>query len=341
MLPSRRLKFLFWIILGAFSVFFAEVVSGSDMFPYYNLWGIIAVLPLYTMHILALSYIVYYYGKPRLYTLFLAGGIFGLYEAYITKVMWDPPWFPSLFKMYGVAVWEVFVLVFFLHSFMAFIIPLVLCESVLTSSRDSLHGLTDRIKSCLRSKKKAYALFAFFAVVFGLVQSVNSRSFISSLLSGFSSGALLIILIFIWRNVCKGNNFGIKELLPNKGEFKVLLVILLIFYVTTTFYIRPDALPGILPQSIIWVLYLMFFILLFISLKKSGKMDLSETPIALSFSWKAIIALFMIFTLTSAFAELFLSHLGDLWVILLWFIGGIFGVVVFLFAVLDLFKRKS
>ena len=50
--PPKWLKLLFWLILGALSTFFAEVVAGSDPFPYFHPWGILLVCPLYTLRIL-------------------------------------------------------------------------------------------------------------------------------------------------------------------------------------------------------------------------------------------------------------------------------------------------
>jgi len=75
-------QYLFWLVLAAFSTFFAEVFSGSDMFPFFNAWGILVVVPLYGLHIILLASQVYRVEKPRFSSLVFAGMIFGLYEAY-------------------------------------------------------------------------------------------------------------------------------------------------------------------------------------------------------------------------------------------------------------------
>ena len=89
---SKKHQWLFWIILAALSTFFAEVFSGSDMFPFFHPWGLLVVVPLYGLHIILLSSLVYRAGKPRFASLVFAGMLFGLYEAYLTKVLWAPPW---------------------------------------------------------------------------------------------------------------------------------------------------------------------------------------------------------------------------------------------------------
>lgn len=85
--PSRGQRLLFCIILGCLSCFFAEVVSGSYPYPFTTPWGLLSVFPLYTLHTLVLASLVYRRGRPRFSTLYQAGCVFGMYEAYVTKVL--------------------------------------------------------------------------------------------------------------------------------------------------------------------------------------------------------------------------------------------------------------
>ena len=77
--PSRKLRLFFWFILGAFSVFFAEVTVGSSMFPFFDPFSIFVTCPLYALHILVLSSIALRHPRPLFASLFFAGAIFGLY----------------------------------------------------------------------------------------------------------------------------------------------------------------------------------------------------------------------------------------------------------------------
>lgn len=300
--PSKKLKLFFWIILGCLSVFFAEVISGSDMFLFFNPWGIIAIIPLYTLHILVLSHLVFKQGRPNIYTLFLAGAIFGMYEAYITKVLWSPPWNESTaVKIGGVGIVEIFLLVFFWHAFMAFIIPLFVAENVLTNSREIMYRQPERIQTLFNTKKKSYLILILFAAWAGIFQSMNSPDPLSSMISGLSTTGLIGILIFIWRKWTKGRNYSIYDLLPDKKGFKLLLSLLIAYYIVTGIYLRPEALPDIFSQMTIWVFYVIFFTLLYFNLKKSKdeKPNLILKP-AVDFSWKLYILLSLIFTFSSA-----------------------------------------
>jgi hypothetical protein len=137
----RRARYLFWVILGALSTAIPEVTAGSDLYPFFKVIDYLLVIPLYTLHSLVLWYVVWRGGRPRLYNLFPAGALFGLYEAYMTKVIWDPTWAAAPLRMFGVAVVETLVLVLFWHSFLAFIVPLFIAETALTSSREIAGGL--------------------------------------------------------------------------------------------------------------------------------------------------------------------------------------------------------
>jgi len=196
--PLRRHKLFFWIILGALSVFFAEVVSGATMFPF-NPWSLIVTFPLYTLHLLVLAHIVFNYGKPTLYTLFAAGAVFGMYEAYMTKVLWNPTWGNPAISIAGMAVFETILLVLFWHPFMAFIIPLFIGENMLTSSTYIVSELPNTVTQLFTARKTRYFLSALLALLCGIFQSANSPSPVHSLLSGFSTTALLMLLIYLWR----------------------------------------------------------------------------------------------------------------------------------------------
>ena len=55
------------------------------MFPFFDPFSVLVTCPLYALHILVLGSIVLRHPRPLFASLFFAGVIFGLYEAYITK----------------------------------------------------------------------------------------------------------------------------------------------------------------------------------------------------------------------------------------------------------------
>lgn len=299
--PSTKVKLLFWIILGSLSTFFAEVVSGSYMFPFHDAWGLFAVWPLYTLHILVLGHVVFNYGKPRFYALFIAGAIFGMYEAYITKVLWIPFWGPPMISILGVAVVELIVLVFFWHAFMSFIVPLVVAENSLTKSREISMRLPRKVRSTLQNHP--YRAILLLVLLSGLIQSANSPSVTNSLLSGISNFIVISLLYLIWNRFI-GQKFAMKDLLPSRKQFKLLLGMLIVFYLITGALLRPEVLPGIIPHAVILLIYALLFWMLRLHLKKSE--PLSRATIK-GFTPKMFISIFGLFLLFAVGAEALLG----------------------------------
>lgn len=319
--PPLKTKLLFWFILGSFSVFFAEVVSGSYIFPYFTPWGLLVVMPLYTLHILVLSYVAFSRGRPVFYSLFIAGALFGMYEAYITKVLWIPTWGAPIISVGGIALLESVVLVLFWHPFMSFIIPLYAAENLLTISRDASF-LPDRFRKFVNFKNS----LLFLALLAGLLQSANIPSPAHSLLSGLSTTGWLILLVYIWKTRTNGEGYTMLQLLPSQKEFRVLFALLTSFYLITGVFIRPKALPGFFPQLLIWLIYGGLFVVLYHNLKKSSEVPLSLTADSTAwFSWKTAFILSFIFTLASAISSA--AHTGLFFMILMWVVGGIIGIM--------------
>ena len=322
--PTARVKAFFWLILGSFSVFFAEVISGSEIFPFTKLTGWILIFPLYTLHTIVLWTVVFRYGRGWLYALFPAGALFGLYEAYITKVLWSPTWGGMPFYVGGVAVVETALLVLFWHSFLAFIVPLFLAETVLTSSSEMFAyapGWARRLLASSRARMLGYAL----AVCSGLFSSQGAPSVLHSLASGVFNSVFLMVLVRLWMRG-GGTRYSFRDLLPGPRGFRVLMVLLLLDYVALGAILRPEALPGIGAQATVWVLYAFFGFLLYVAVKRSREIDMSKEPYEMELSTRKWLILTVLFTAGSVFGRL--TGLGFIVVLASWLAAIMFGVVM-------------
>ncbi len=261
--PSKRQKYLFWILLGFLSCFFAEVISGSYPYPFTTIGGYILLFPLYTLHLLILASLCYRRGTPRFSTLFLAGCIFGMYEAYITKVLWNPPWAgPGVLKIAEVAVVELVVIAWFWHPFMAFIVPLMV-GGLLVRNKALVAGLPPSIHSLLKRRYSRVVLIA--AIWAGLVQGAQMGvvDVIASILIALT--ALLLLARIFDKQV--GRGYSMRQLLPNKKQTKKLLVLLIIYYAISGIIMRPENFPGLLGHISILLIYAALFWLLNRNLK--------------------------------------------------------------------------
>jgi hypothetical protein len=133
-----------------------------------------------------------------------------------------------------------------------------------------------------------------------------------------------------------------RALLPNGKEFAVLLTLLMVMYLTLGIFIRPEALPGLIPQLVICLIYAGLFILLGLSLKKSRQAPLTETLDApLKFSWRLLIVLSILFTFSSTMVNLILGGLGDIIMLMVWLVGSIIGLWALFASIKFIFQRKS
>ncbi len=330
----RKHQWLFWIILAALSTFFAEVFSGSDMFPYFSAWGLLVVVPLYGLHILLLGSLVFRADKPRFASLVFAGMIFGLYEAYLTKVLWAPPWGDSLI-IAGIAPIETLVLVFWWHAWFSFIIPLLVAEKLLTDSTSLGKSLPGKFGNFLNS----WTGLAVVVVFGGVFQSINSPSPGQSLLSGLSTTAVLTGLVLLWKRLTRDQTYSMRELLPDREQFRWLLIPTAIMYLAMGILIRPEAYPGLSGHLIIWILYGVAGYLLSRSLKNPAP-EMEERQLE-SWSEKRWLALAGIFPLATTASELLLPGIIEPLILVFWFGGIAFGVVMFWKALVMTFPKKG
>ena len=127
--PSDRLTragFLLWAAFLAYSLpeVFAGTGKGWPVRPDVYLLGI----PLYGLHFLLLSHIAARSGRTGWRALYLLGLVFGLYETWITKVVWAGYPGNGGFAMGGIGAWfglhETLGLLFFYHAVTSFLLPL-------------------------------------------------------------------------------------------------------------------------------------------------------------------------------------------------------------------------
>ena len=283
--PSFKLKLFFWTMLGLLSTFFAEVISGSAPFPFFSVWGVLMIVPLYFLHTIVLISIVFRYGKPWFWLLYSAGMLFGMYEAYMTKVLWIsflPEGPPVTFL--GVGVIEFFVLVLFWHALFSFIFPVVIGETILTKSRESFQGLPQWLQ--LWSKKKSFLVVSVLLV--GLFTLTNAISFVHTFFALLLSIGIIALFAWIWRRRTKGLQYTMRDLLPSGKQLAILSIILALDYVFTFFAINFDRLPGFVPQLAIWIVYAIIFVLFFRALAVSKTLSYVTTKTSLT-SWKRFV----------------------------------------------------
>lgn len=285
-------------------MFFAEVLVPSSVFPFFTATGLLFVLPLYLLHLVILAGIIYYVGRPSFSVLYSAGFLFGLYEAYVTKVLWVPTWEVASYDLYGgVHFLVVLVVVGFWHCFLAFILPLVIADTFLVREGELFKNLPYTAQRVLGTSWGIGILAVFFGV---LSTSIMEQPL--HLLSPLFSGLLVFVLLYIFRNSFK--NFRMKDLLPEGVSLYVCIFLLMAIYLLAGIFIRQEFLPiTLLPHETIWFMYLVVGGTFFRGLSQSKHKKVSEVVQVhtYTFPWGKALGIFFVFIFVGATSFMFLS----------------------------------
>ncbi|MFK5883404.1 MAG: hypothetical protein QM489_03580 [Candidatus Izemoplasma sp.] len=329
---SNRLRFLLLFLLSITSVFFAEVLSGSTKYPLYDIWGILVVIPLYGLHTILLLYIIYkFVGNQKILfsTMYFAGVLFGLYEAYLTKVL-----FVGLnedsYIILGVALLEFIVLVFFWHPLISFIIPVLVFEAFMTNESNIYEGLPGKVKMLLNKKVGRLLIF----IILGSYLALNADSFIEAFFSGTLTVIPILIVYYVLRRKGVHTRYGLSEILPNNKQAKVLGLLLLAMYIILGIGINVEDLT-FTGQFVIGVIYL---IALYTFAKKlilnRLNNEISFIGDVISFKYMIFYTMVMIFS-GSAVALLWYAGLAGIFMVVYWLAWTATG----LFLVIHFYKK--
>jgi hypothetical protein len=194
---TRADRLGFWIVLTAISGLLIENGTSSSPWLFFNPFGLLYVLPLYGLHVVLLARAVLATPRPSLPMLYVAGALLGLYEAYVTKVLWSPTWGPTDGAVVGgLHVFQTAVLVLFAHPVLAFIAPLVIAEAHLVGRSGVIAGMPPRLAAALGSPRGRGWAAALLALVLAAHHSATPSG---PLVHGASALAnTLVVAALIW-----------------------------------------------------------------------------------------------------------------------------------------------
>ncbi|HHB81246.1 MAG TPA: hypothetical protein ENK83_05810, partial [Aliiroseovarius sp.] len=123
---AQRLVFLTWVAMLAYGV--PEVIAGTGQLWLFTPGVWFMAMPLYFLHFLILAQVAMATGRTTWPALYLFGVLFGLYETWITKVVWSGYDTGGAFAFGAISPWfglhESLGLVLFYHPVVSFLLPL-------------------------------------------------------------------------------------------------------------------------------------------------------------------------------------------------------------------------
>ncbi|MBI9051334.1 MAG: hypothetical protein JEZ00_18060 [Anaerolineaceae bacterium] len=330
-------KGVLWLLLGVFSTAIAEVSISSSPLVFFSSYGILFVLPLYTLHILFLSSIAMKKSQTvRFSSLIFAGALFGLYEAYITKVLWNPPWNTESITFMQVSVFTFLVLVFFYHTWMSFIFPLLIVEHFVFSDQRIFDSLPVGLQKLF--SKRAFVILMI--VFFGIANGISNLSIADSIVSVFGTSAIMYLLLVFTRRLFAGSDKSLVDFLPRGIGLWIIFAGILVTYGLHLFDTRPEAFPGWIGHLMILTAYLVFGILLYRSQRGNQVTEVPEISIIPQIN-RIWVAATLLFAINSLIAVSFLKVFQPLFVGILWAVGIPFGLWIFGKAVKNLSNKND
>jgi hypothetical protein len=330
-------KLVLWILLGVFSTALAEVSISSQPLAFFSTYGLLFVFPLYAVHILFFASLTMRKDRQvNFASLIFSGCLFGLYEAYITKVLWNPPWNEHTITVLQISLFTFLVLVFFYHTWMSFIFPLLLVEYFVFPDRRIFHCLPEKLRILLSNRLVLIVLLVFF----GIANGVGESSLAGTILSVLGTSVVMLLFVLLARRLFSGNQGSLVDYLPRGKALVVIGFLLVGIYAIHLFTNRPEAFPGMVGHIMIGLFYLSFGFLLTLSKQyKSSKSNPELTDIPkLRKNWILYTGLyFTAAVLTTAF----LKGLQIATVFILWGIGIPFGLYMFAKALHSISPRNE
>ena len=165
------------IIFGFISMIFSQVFTGTSPLWFLGASDWFVALPLYWAHALLLLNLAMRYERTSLTQLYLWGVIFGLFEGWITKVIWAGyvGRVPIIGTFLGFAAGEFLVIALFWHAFYSFIVPILVFQIIVQGTNKGDAGAihTSHLRVISRSTPSKILLGIFTVISSILITRVK------------------------------------------------------------------------------------------------------------------------------------------------------------------------
>jgi hypothetical protein len=283
---DKRLRPL-WsrLLLGLIVLISAEVFSGASLqIGLWNPWTLIVTYWLYFAHFFFFTTLAIRTGRTSFWSLYLWGVLFGLYESWITKVIWsgyggDGKFAVGSIGPYGYSEMS---MVFLFHPMMSLILPLAVACVLCPPLRRWFPDL-----AWFTGRSRGARLLRFCLVVsLGPIVAMNSGGILNLALNLLFAGALAIVLLRLSRPYLNASG-GRSLVTLGPTAFRAVCVYLLLLYGTTYFYLRPQGLPSGPVQLATLAFYGLAILGLFLHDRQTP--DLNATTSVEPYEWRAIL----------------------------------------------------
>ncbi len=244
--PSR-------LLVGLIVLICAEVLSGASVGPgLWSPWTLLVTFWLYFAHFFFFTSLAVYTGRTSLSSLYLWGVLYGLYEGWITKVIWHGYGGDGHLALGNIGPFgfSEISMVFFFHPLISFILPLAIACLIYPSLRrlfPDLAWLTGKSRSA--RFLQIYTIFCF-----GSVMAMNSGGPLNLAANLAFAVAGLYVLARWARGKASAEDEHSVVVFGRRGFIGVCAYLAMLYGITYP-YLRPDGLPSTSVQLLTLAIY--------------------------------------------------------------------------------------
>lgn len=263
------------LLIGALSMFFAEVLSGSSVLWFLTPWAWLVPFWLYLAHMVLFVNLALRFGRLSLLSLYLWGVLFGLYESWITKVTWagyagaDPGWGTVL----GFSFPEVLIVVLFWHPVFSWILPLF-CFEVLGGGG----GILAEHRPHLVRSRRTLGLGIVLAVIGALFLAMNAHGDAVAVVVTIA-GSIALIAVLARVAGGPGRPISIEALRLGRRGMTVLAAYLALLYGLSFPLLMPERIAPPLTLVLTVGLYLAVVLLVRGAGRDTAPVDVGDAPL--------------------------------------------------------------
>lgn len=241
------------LLIGLVVLICAEVFSGASIqVGLWHPWTWVVTFWLYFAHFFFFTTLAVHTGRTSLWSLYLWGVLFGLYESWITKVVWHGYGGDGKFVMgsigpYGYSETS---MVFIFHPVASFILPLAVACLLCPPMR----RLFPDLAWFTGKSKGARVVQVYLVLSFATVLAMNS----GGPLNLASNLAFVLILLLLLSHLARdglSSSDGRRIAVFGTKGFVGLCVYLILLYGVTYPLLRPDGLPSAPVPLLTFVFY--------------------------------------------------------------------------------------
>lgn len=241
------------LLVGLIILICAEVFSGASIqMGLWHPWTLVVTYWLYFAHFFFFTTLAVRTGRTSLGSLYLWGVLFGLYEFWITKVIWHGYGGDGEFAMGAIGPYgySEISMAFIFHPVASFILPLavtcLLCPPLRCHFPD-LAWFTGKSKSVRVAR-------VYLVISLACVLAMNSGGPVNLALNLAFAIVLLLVLSRLARPALESSD-GIRIVVFGRRGFVGLCMYLMLLYGVTYPLLRPDGLPSVALQLFTFVFY--------------------------------------------------------------------------------------